>query len=70
MSRRRGALHDPLLSVVMPVYNARAAIADIIGRVLAVPLRVRPNVVEGSSTVTKRARRSPGATGSSCLGCC
>ena len=38
MSGLRGILHDPLLSVVMPVYNERATIEEIIGRVLAVPV--------------------------------
>ncbi len=36
MSRLRGQLADPLLSVVMPVYNERATIEEIIRRVLAV----------------------------------
>ena len=33
----RGILTDPLLSVVMPVYNERDTIEEMIGRVLAVP---------------------------------
>ena len=37
MSRLKGQLADPLLSVVMPVYNERATIEEIIRRVLAVP---------------------------------
>ena len=40
MSRLVGILTDPLLSVVMPVYNERATIEEIIRRVLAVPLRI------------------------------
>ena len=41
MSRLRGILTDPLLSVVMPVYNERETIEEIIGRVLAVPIRIQ-----------------------------
>ena len=37
MSRLRGILPDPLLSVVMPAYNEAATIDEIIRRVLAVP---------------------------------
>ena len=50
MSRLRGALTDPLLSVVMPVYNERATIEEIIPRVLAVPLRIELIVVDDGST--------------------
>jgi glycosyltransferase involved in cell wall biosynthesis len=50
MSPLRGALHDPLLSVVMPVYNERTTIEEIIGRVLAVPLRIQLIVVDDGST--------------------
>ncbi len=50
MSRLRNPLPDPLLSVVMPVYNERATIEEIIGRVLAVPLRVELVVVDDAST--------------------
>jgi glycosyltransferase involved in cell wall biosynthesis len=49
MSRLRGVLHDPLLSVVMPVYNERSTIEEIIGRVLAVPLRIELIVVDDGS---------------------
>jgi glycosyltransferase involved in cell wall biosynthesis len=49
MSGLRGILHDPLLSVVMPVYNERATIEEIIGRVLAVPVRVELIVVDDGS---------------------
>ena len=31
---------DPLLSVVMPVYNERHTIEEIVRRVLAVPIRI------------------------------
>jgi glycosyltransferase involved in cell wall biosynthesis len=50
MSGLRGALVDPLLSVVMPVYNERGTIHEIIRRVLAVPVRVELIVVDDGST--------------------
>ncbi|HXH05058.1 MAG TPA: glycosyltransferase family 2 protein [Vicinamibacterales bacterium] len=50
MSRIRGVLTDPLLSVVMPVYNERETVAEIIARVLAVPLRIELIVVDDGST--------------------
>jgi glycosyltransferase involved in cell wall biosynthesis len=50
MSRLRGQLTDPLLSVVMPVYNERATIEEIVRRVLAVPLRVELIIVDDGST--------------------
>jgi glycosyltransferase involved in cell wall biosynthesis len=40
----------PLLSVVMPAYNERATIAEIIDRVLAVPLEKELIVVDDGST--------------------
>ena len=43
-------LADPLLSVVMPVYNERTTIDEIIRRVLAVPLRTELIVVDDGST--------------------
>jgi glycosyltransferase involved in cell wall biosynthesis len=43
-------LRDPLLSVVMPVFNESATIEDIIRRVLAVPLRIQLIVVDDCST--------------------
>ncbi len=49
MSRIKGRLTDPLLSVVMPVYNERATIDEIIRRVLAVPLRTELIVVDDGS---------------------
>ena len=49
MSRLRGQLNDPLLSVVMPCYNERTTIEEIIRRVLAVPLRVELIVVDDGS---------------------
>jgi len=41
---------DPLLSVVMPVYNERHTIEEIIRRVLAVPIRTQLIVVDDVST--------------------
>ncbi|HKB14138.1 MAG TPA: glycosyltransferase family 2 protein [Vicinamibacterales bacterium] len=41
---------DPVLSVVMPVYNERPTIEEIIRRVLAVPLRIQLIVVDDVST--------------------
>ena len=41
---------DPLLSVVMPVYNERHTIEAIIRRVLAVPMRIQLIVVDDVST--------------------
>ena len=45
----RGVLANPLLSVVMPVYNERGTIDEIIRRVLAVALRVQLIVVDDGS---------------------
>jgi len=47
---RRAPLENPLLSVVMPVYNERATVEEIIGRVLAVPLRIELVAVDDAST--------------------
>jgi glycosyltransferase involved in cell wall biosynthesis len=41
---------DPLLSVVMPVFNERETIDEIIRRVLAVPMRIELVVVDDGST--------------------
>ena len=49
MSRLKGQLSDPLLSVVMPAYNERATIEEIIRRVLAVPIRTELIVVDDGS---------------------
>ena len=63
MSRLRGRLTDPLLSVVMPVYNERTTIEEIIGRVLAVPLRIELIVVDdGSKDGTRDILRTLEAT--------
>ncbi len=56
MSRLRGILTDPLLSVVMPVYNERETIDEIIARVLAVPLRTELIVVDDCSQDGTRDR--------------
>ena len=50
MSRLSGVIADPLLSVVMPVYNERETISVIIERVLAVPLRIELIIVDDGST--------------------
>jgi glycosyltransferase involved in cell wall biosynthesis len=47
---RRTAMEAPLLSVVMPVYNERDTIEEIIPRVLAIPMRVELIVVDDGST--------------------
>jgi glycosyltransferase involved in cell wall biosynthesis len=49
MAVLKGALNNPLLSVVMPVYNERETIEEIIPRVLAVPLRTELIVVDDGS---------------------
>ena len=47
-------LVDPVLSVVMPVYNERTTVDEIIRRVLAVPLRIELVVIDdGSDDGTK-----------------
>lgn len=48
--RALSVLKDPLLSVVMPVYNERYTIDEIIRRVLAVSLRIELIVVDDCST--------------------
>jgi glycosyltransferase involved in cell wall biosynthesis len=47
-------LPDPLISVVMPVYNEEATIEEIVSRVLAVPLRLELLVVDDRSTDRSR----------------
>jgi len=50
MAGLHGILKDPLLSVVMPVYNERDTIESMIARVLAVPgLRIELIVVDDGS---------------------
>lgn len=53
---RRTPLQDPLLSVVMPVYNERATIDEIVTRVLAVPLRIELVAVDDASQDGTRER--------------
>jgi UDP-glucose-4-epimerase GalE len=53
MSRLKGQLANPLLSVVMPVYNERQTIEEIVRRVLAVPLASSSS----SSTTARRTGR-------------
>ncbi len=50
MSKLRGKLSDPVLSVVMPAFNEAGTIEEIIRRVLAVPLRTQLIVVDDCST--------------------
>lgn len=47
---RATPLRDPLLTVVMPVYNERNTVCEIIDRVLAVPLRIELIAVDDAST--------------------
>ena len=49
MSRIKNPLPDPLLSVVVPCYNERTTIEEIIRRVLAVPIRTELIVVDDGS---------------------
>ena len=67
MAGPRGILKDPLLSVVMPVYNERDTIEEIIGRVLAQPVRVQLIVVDdgsndGTRDILTRLHRQLGFT--------
>ena len=67
MSRLRGVLQDPLLSVVMPAYNESETIEEIIRRVLAVPLRTQLIVVDdgskdGTREILARLERELGVT--------
>ncbi len=55
MSRLKGVLVDPLLSVVIPVYNERDTIEEILSRVAAVPVRKEIIVVDDCSTDGTRA---------------
>ncbi len=58
MSRIRNPLDNPLLSVVMPVFNEAGTVEEIIRRVLAVPLRTQLVVVDDCSTDGTSARLS------------
>ena len=58
LRRRHGmrtTIESPLLSVVMPVYNERETIDEIIARVLAIPMRVELVFVDDCSTDGTRA---------------
>ena len=48
--KRATPLEDPLLSVVMPVYNEKATVEEMVGRVLAVPIRIELIAVDDAST--------------------
>jgi glycosyltransferase involved in cell wall biosynthesis len=48
-------MESPLLSVVMPAYNERETIGEIVARVLAIPMRVELVVVDDCSTDGTRA---------------
>ena len=51
MSRGRATpLADPLLTVVMPVYNEAATVGEIVERVLAVPVRLELIAVDDASS--------------------
>ena len=50
MGGLRGVLANPVLSVVMPVYNERETVNEILRRVAAVPLRLEIIVVDDGST--------------------
>jgi glycosyltransferase involved in cell wall biosynthesis len=51
MTRYRGSpLPDPLVSVVMAVYNEKATLSEIVARVLAVPLRIELIAIDDAST--------------------
>jgi len=52
----RTPIADPLLSVVMPVFNEAATVEDVVRRVLAVPLRIQLIVVDDGSTDGSRER--------------
>ncbi len=49
MAGLKGILKDPLLSVVMPVYNEKGTIREIVGRVKAVPVRTELIIVDDGS---------------------
>jgi glycosyltransferase involved in cell wall biosynthesis len=52
----RTAIASPVLSVVMPVYNERQTIDEIVARVLAVPMTIQLIVIDDCSTDGTRER--------------
>ena len=54
MVNDRPTFSDPLLSVVMPVFNERETVERIVSRVLAVPLRLELIVIDDGSTDGKK----------------
>jgi len=50
VSRLKGVLRDPLLTVVMPVFNELTTVEEVIRRVLAISVRVQLVVVDDCST--------------------
>jgi glycosyltransferase involved in cell wall biosynthesis len=53
---RHTPLRDPLLTVVMPVYNERRTLDEIVERVLAAPLRIELIAVDDASSDGSRER--------------
>ena len=49
MRGRPTPIPDPLLTVVMPVYNEQATVEEMVGRVLAVPIRIDLVAVDDAS---------------------
>lgn len=54
MTQRR--IRDPLISVVMPVYNEEATVEEIVSRVLASPVRVELIAIDDASTDGSREK--------------
>ena len=51
MSQKRATpLTNPLLTVVMPVFNERATVAEMVDRVLGVPIRLELVAIDDAST--------------------
>jgi glycosyltransferase involved in cell wall biosynthesis len=65
--KRGTPIEDPLLTVVMPVYNEKGTIEEIVSRVLAVPLRKELIAIDDASTdgtreIVQRLGRERGFT--------
>jgi glycosyltransferase involved in cell wall biosynthesis len=56
MRRGASAIVDPLLSVVVPAFNERDTIDEIVHRVLAIPLRIQLIIVDDASRDGTRER--------------